>query len=252
MYIFFYLFTDDEARKKLRDYFQKTHRELTTNKSGAAGSKKRKCYLYDRMLFSLPFLGDRSTTTNVAPLSSDEDVLDSEDSTSQASTSSCPSTQCMDTPTPTLPDETNNQDPPATRPVRSDSTSQPQQSAAPRRPKLFPQHRAQQSQFEFEMLRAAQRVGEKKVETVEIDEDEHFFKSLIPKIKLLNTVDKMKCQAELHMVVLKYVEAASNSTVLQREPGQQATPQTPVYTSITALAVLHEVKIPTAHKQHTR
>ena len=150
------------------------------------------------MLFILPFLSDRSTTTNVAPLSSDEDVLDSEDSTSQASTSSCPSTQRMDTPTPTLPDETNNQDPPATRPVRSDSTSQPQQSAAPRRPKLFPQHRAQQSQFEFEMLRAAQRLGEKKVETVETDEDEHFFKSLIPNIELLNTVDKMKCQAELH------------------------------------------------------
>ena len=80
--------------------------------------------IQNHMLFILPFLSDRSTTTNVAPLSSDEDVLDSEDSASQASTSSCPSTQRMDTPTPTLPDKTNNQDPPATRPVRSDSTSQ--------------------------------------------------------------------------------------------------------------------------------
>lgn len=183
------------------------------------------------MLFILPYLSDRSTTTNVAPLSSDEDVLDADDNMSQASTSSFPSAKRIDTPTPTpsptpAPDETNNQDLPATRPVTSDSHSLPQQNARPRRPKLFPQHRAQQSEFESEMLRAAQRLGDKKVET---DEDEYFFKNLIPKIKLLNTVEKMKCQAEIHMVVLKYVEAASNSAVLQPEPGQQTPPNSSVY-----------------------
>ena len=54
--------TEQTARKKwctLRDYFVKQHKQMTTAKSGAAASKKKKWYLYDSMLFLLPFLMDR-------------------------------------------------------------------------------------------------------------------------------------------------------------------------------------------------
>ncbi|GFO43266.1 hypothetical protein PoB_006977100 [Plakobranchus ocellatus] len=71
------------------------------------------------------------------------------------------------------------------------------------------------------MLKAAQRLATKHVES---DEDEHFLKNLIPKMKLLSTVDKMKCQAEIHTVVLKYVEKASDSAVVQPERVYQTPP----------------------------
>ena len=191
---------------------------MTATKSGAAGGKKRKWYLYDRMLFILPYTSDRSTTTNVVPLPSD-DVVDAEDNMSQASTSSFTSVQHVGTPTPipspTLTvDETNHQDPPSNHPGTSESQSQPQHNPRARRPKLFPRKRAKHSEFESEMLKAAQRLGAKKEET---DEDEYFFKNLVPKMKLLNTVDKMKCEVEIHMVVLKYVEKVSKNAVAQPE-----------------------------------
>ena len=189
---------------------------MTATKSGAAGGKKRKWYLYDRMLFILPYISDRSTRTNVAPLSSDED-RDAENNMSQASTSSFTSVQHVDTLTPitsSTVDETNHQDPPSNHPGTSESQFQPQHNPRPRRPKLFPQQRAKHSVFESEILKAARRLCTIRKET---DEDEYFFKNLVPKMKLLNTVDKMKCQAEIHMVVLKYVEKASENAVAQPE-----------------------------------
>ncbi|GFS18218.1 LINE-1 retrotransposable element ORF2 protein [Elysia marginata] len=82
---------NDEARKrwkKLRNYFLKSHRETTKSKSGSAGGKKKKWYLHDRMLFILPYISDRNTTSNVLPVPSDEDALDDADNMSQASASS--------------------------------------------------------------------------------------------------------------------------------------------------------------------
>ncbi|GFO18961.1 hypothetical protein PoB_004546600 [Plakobranchus ocellatus] len=224
---------------------------MTTNKSGAAGGKKRKWYLYDRMLFIVPLnISDTSTTSNVPPVSSDEDVLDDEDTMSQASTSSFISAQNVDTltpaPLPTLAiDESCNQDTPSNHPTTSESQPQAQQNPRPRRPKLVPQRRAQATEFEAEMLKAAQRLATKQVES---DEDEHFFKNLIhvPKMKLLNIVDKMKCQAEIHMVVLKYVEKASDSAVLQPERVYQ----TPVHTS-TALLHQRNTKYHSSHSPQT-
>ena len=82
-------------------------------------------------------------------------------------------------------------------------------------------------------------MGAKKEET---NEDEYFFKNLVPKMKLLSIVDKMKCQAEIHMVVLKYVVKASENAVARPERINQ----TLVHTS-TALVVHHNVHL--AQKQ---
>ncbi|GFO43265.1 hypothetical protein PoB_006977000 [Plakobranchus ocellatus] len=118
---------------------------MTTSKSGAAGGKQRKWYLYDCILFIVPYISDRSTTSNVPSVSSDEDVLDDEDTMSQASTSSFNSAQNVDTLTPaSLPtlaiEESCNH---SNHPSTSETQPQTQQNPRPRRPKLFPQRRTQ-------------------------------------------------------------------------------------------------------------
>ncbi|GFO36697.1 hypothetical protein PoB_006320200 [Plakobranchus ocellatus] len=101
------------------------------------------------MLFIVPYISNRSTTSNVPSVSSDEDVLDDEDTMSQASTSSFTSAQNVDTltsaPLPTLAiEESCNH---SNHPTTSETQPQAQQNPRP----LFPQRRTEASEFEAEI-----------------------------------------------------------------------------------------------------
>ncbi|GFN88876.1 hypothetical protein PoB_001538200 [Plakobranchus ocellatus] len=167
----------------------------------------------------------------------------------QGSTSSFSSPENIDIPPPApllAIDESCNQDPPSNYPTTSESQPQTQQNSHQRRPKPFPQCRAQASEFEAEMLKAAQQLATKKIES---DEDEHFFKNLIQKNEAAEHCGQNKVPAQIHMIVLKYVEKASDSAVVLPEQVHQALLQTPVHTS-TALLDQHYTKYHTAYTTH--
>ena len=71
----FFIPTDQGARKKwttLWDYFQKSHRLMTTTKSGSGADKQKKWYLHDSLLFLLPYISDRATCSNLSPEQNEE------------------------------------------------------------------------------------------------------------------------------------------------------------------------------------
>ncbi|GFR69661.1 transcription factor Adf-1 [Elysia marginata] len=208
--------TELQARKrwkKLRDYFQKNHRDL-----GAAGFKKRKWYLYDRLLFILPYLSDKNSSDSMAILSVDNEInKDDQEGMSQT----LPFVQFTDTtiPSSTLEDEANEGNDHllnSAAPLASaDSSPKFEDNARHCTPNSFSQQQPKQAEPETEKIKStagqaphSHIVREERARLPETDEDEHFFKSLIPKIRLLNVIDKMECQAEIHSVVLKYLKKA--------------------------------------------
>ncbi|RUS91301.1 hypothetical protein EGW08_000915 [Elysia chlorotica] len=195
--------------KKLRDYFLKTHRETTTCKSGSAGGKKKKWYLYDRMLFILPFISDRNTASNVTAISSDEDIDNGDDNMSQASSTSFTFSFSQATSTP---------DPLPPNTIADSELSEASTSAEEKPQPKFPQSRKRKrTDFEREMLRAVQRLGARKEsqKSEELDEDEYFFKSLVPKMRRMDITNKIACQGKILNIVLEHIiksEAASKGS----------------------------------------
>lgn len=188
---------------------------MTNSKSGSAGGQKKKWYLYDRMQFILPYMMDRNTSTNMS-ICSDEDGVDNEDTMSQASASSLTFSPQFDTPTPFPTNEDIETQPRANPPTQQKDDHQ---NLRRKRQRPFPQQRAtQQSEFEDEMLKAAKRLGEKNKVATEVDEDEHFFKSLVPNMKLLSAIDKMECRAEIQIVVLRYMKKAQQASSPAQQP----------------------------------
>ncbi|KAK3725284.1 hypothetical protein RRG08_005344 [Elysia crispata] len=59
--------TDATARKTwpvLRDSFRKHHKKATEFKSGSGGKGQKKWYHYNNLLFLLPFVEDRNSSTS--------------------------------------------------------------------------------------------------------------------------------------------------------------------------------------------
>ncbi|GFN87538.1 transcription factor adf-1 [Plakobranchus ocellatus] len=203
--------SENEARKQwkqLRDYFLKMSRE--PQKSGSAGGVKRKWYLHDRMLFIKAYTGVRQTSTNMEPLSLDDNTANNADLAPQNSPSSF-SLEASESRAPTPSNGST-----AEAEIIQDVMTQDESSATNRRnvnkrpKKSFPQQQASQSAFETEMIEAAKRLGHRK--ELEISEEEHYFKNLVPKLQQMSPLDRMECQGEIHMIVLKYMKKSLSST----------------------------------------
>ncbi|KAK3763711.1 hypothetical protein RRG08_022745 [Elysia crispata] len=201
--------SENDARKRwkqLRDYFLKILRE--PQKSGSAGGVKRKWYLYDRMLFVKAYTGCRQSTTNMEPLSPDDDTAAGADVAPQNSPSSF-SLEASGSRAPTpLNGSTAEIDPDIL--THQESSPKNNENINKRPKRSFPQERASQGAFETEMIDAAKRLANNKKQ--EISEEEHFFLNLVPKLQQMSPLDRMECQGEIHMVVLKYMKRSLNST----------------------------------------
>ena len=198
----FFLPTDQGARKKwttLRDYFQKSHRQMTTTRSGSGADKQKKWYLYDSLLFLLPYIGDRATCSNLSPEQNEEtgSTLGSESprdiryTPSPAPTAASTSTQSQV------------------------SEVEPLLTPRPRKRK-FPQQRDAVNLMDEKMLETISSIGDKLTQKEAPDEDELFCKSLVSKIRRLDPFSKLECQAEIQMVILKYMRQSSQVTGTSR------------------------------------
>lgn len=163
------------------------------------------------MLFVKAYTGDRQTTTNMEPLSPDDDTAAVADVASQNSSSAfsleasgsrapTPSNESITAETEEIGQYVNTHD---------ESTPKNRENVKKRLKRPFPQQRASQGAFENEMIEAAKRLGHKKDQ--EISEEEHFFKNLVPKLQQMSPLDRMECQGEIHMIVLKYMKKSLSS-----------------------------------------
>ena len=219
----FFLPTDQGARKKwttLRDYFQKSHRQLTTTRSGSGADKQKKWYLYDSLLFLLPYIGDRATCSNLSPEQNEEtgSTLGSE---SPKDISYTPS------PAPTAA---------STSTQSQGSEVEPLLTPRPRKRK-FPQQRDAVNLMDQKMLETISSIGDKLTQKEAPDEDELFCKSLVSKIRRLDPFSKLECQAEIQMVILKYMRQSSQVTGTSRHT--HTSQSRDVTSSITVINIKH-------------
>lgn len=161
---------------------------MTSLKSGSAPDKKRKWYLYDQMLFLLPYTVENKTTSNLSDLSDHEEEV-----SGQPNTSISPALETTIT--------TNDMVTPTSGIAGPSSVEKRQKKRA-----KFPQERALASTLDKEIFTAIQNISTTSSKSVPEDEDELFFKSLIPKMKTLDPITKWELQAEIQMLVLRYVK----------------------------------------------
>ncbi|GFN87886.1 hypothetical protein PoB_001439200 [Plakobranchus ocellatus] len=86
--------------------------------------------------------------------------------------------------------------------------------------------------IETEMIEAAKRLGNKNEH--EISEEEHFFENLVPKLKQMSPLDRMECQGEIHMIVLKYMKKC----LVEPDSATETHPHLPV---LTPMAMVHSL-----------
>lgn len=186
------------ARKRwtrLRDYFQKSQRQLAESTTG----KIKKWYLHNYMSFLTPYLVERSTSIDVLDLSdagSDHFDLTPLKSPSHASVASSSAAADAE-PDPPQHDFDNqmleyNRNPLKSRNEHPDSANV--------RKRNFPQTR----KLREPNLDAQVVNGE--------DEDQHYCLSLVSKMKMLDPISKLRCQMDIHAVLLRYL------TQTQAEP----------------------------------
>ncbi|XP_005094780.1 uncharacterized protein LOC101849913 isoform X2 [Aplysia californica] len=194
---------DATAKKKwavLRDSFRKHHKKKTTFKSGSGGKGPKKWYLYNNLLFLVPFVDGRSTSTTsnlVEGLKNEqecqrasfhqEETLD--DNLSSAS--------------PGRPNSSSLED---SRPGPSCTPNATIQPLAPLPKKKRPHSQARQdslSPFDVEMLNALKVL--QKQRKARPDDDEQFLLSLLPALKSLDPVSKFELRGELNATALKYL-----------------------------------------------
>ncbi|GFO47959.1 transcription factor adf-1 [Plakobranchus ocellatus] len=200
---------DQGARKKwttIRDYFQKIHRQLTTTRSGSGADKQKKWYLYDSLLFLLPHIGDRATCSNLSPEQQEEESESVRGIESPRDRSHTPS------PVPTTVSTST-----------QNSEAQPLVTPRPRKRKI-PQERYTINPVDERMLDAITSIGDKLTQIEAPDEDELFCKSLVSKIRSLDPFSKMECQAEIQMVILKYMRRSTQVADTQAVPHKSVWP----------------------------
>ncbi|GFR92748.1 transcription factor Adf-1 [Elysia marginata] len=192
------------ARKRwtrLRDYFQRNHKNMTSFKSGSAGGKIRKWYLYDALSFLIPFLGDRPTTSNIGSQDSGESDLIESSSMSPFPISDINCGQ-----------ETQEKSHSREGEEEEEQQQQQQCKVSQGRKKKFTHERMlKSSMLDMEMIQTMKDLGEGVAKSIRpervYDEDELCCLSLVPKMKELDTIAKLECQAELNSVVIKHLRA---------------------------------------------
>ncbi|GFO32388.1 transcription factor adf-1 [Plakobranchus ocellatus] len=220
---------ENEARKRwtqLRDYFQKNHRhqiQKNLNSQSQTSYKKKKWFLYDNMTFLIPHLremgvptssGEKKENHNDLPEegNQEEDNEDMDDSSSShASSISLSHSQIEQLGLLTSRSDSQlsiKKEPwqmqiqeTLTSSSRIEKSSKPNQSERIIVPNSG-QQRMRKRLHDTHSLLSAQSD----------DEDELFFRSLIPKMKRLDMIKKMECQAEILMTVLKYIKSSTYSS----------------------------------------
>lgn len=210
------------ARKKwavLRDSFRKSHKKYTTFKSGSGGKSHKKWYLYDNLLFLLPFVDEGSTsTTNLM----EESVTFQDSQQESLQDSQLPGESLeqeyimggnLSSTSPGLQNATSLEEPrpdPSHKPNFTINAIGPKSQMAKRK-RPFPQERqSSASPFDEEMLNALkgmreqQQVQQKK----SLDDDEQFLLSLSPVMKSLDTISKFEFRGELNDIALRYLRRA--------------------------------------------
>ncbi|GFN98994.1 transcription factor adf-1 [Plakobranchus ocellatus] len=204
---------DEIVRKKwstLRDYFKKSHKQLTIVKPVAVGEKRKKWYLYNNMLFLLPHLTDRKPCFNWAGSESDDEEF--------ISTNSEEGIPLVDSilPEPSGPASVADPSDPEDSQPQTSTGGQQQAVSIPgirvkrKRKANFPQEDSKEFvRLDSDYLQDSSKNSGVKIgqPVVEKDEDELFLQSMVPKLKLLDPLMKQECHAEIHMLILKYVRA---------------------------------------------
>ncbi|XP_005109006.1 uncharacterized protein LOC101859047 [Aplysia californica] len=193
------------AKKKwtsLRDYFQRQHREMTAFKSGPRPSKKKKWPLYDSMTFLVPYVNDRPAPSNLSEINDLE--LNATDTVSQSSTE-----------VPSIHSPVQKEDVTVsaveTPPGLEDAEVEQNTPASKRHFSCATRKRSAQVDIDIqrEILDTLRTIPTALyVPPQEEDEDLLFFKSMIPKIKALDVLQKMELQAEMHSVLFKHLKRA--------------------------------------------
>lgn len=159
------------------------------------------------MSFLAPFLADRPTSSNISDLSdasSDYDI-NQHISPSQAPVASTATTD------PETADASRSQvqNEPSNQPPESQDTHLQGGSERPRisRKRNFPQTHSPGPNLDNLVIKAIQDLGAgiSKKTSADVDEDEHYCLSLVPKMKKLDPISKMRCQMDIHGVLLKYL-----------------------------------------------
>ncbi|RUS90589.1 hypothetical protein EGW08_001677 [Elysia chlorotica] len=217
---------EHEARKKwanLRDYFHRMHRYLCRDDANSRMHRRKKWFLYDSMTFLLPHL--KSYTINVK---NEEDSNKSTEPVKDASglhfefddilsqTSSIP-----------LSDSNIDRD-------RSHECEEPEDDdIVEKKPLLSLIERNGKPVHSNRKIYHGTGSGMVAVETFDSkDEDELFLRSLIPKMKLMNTHQKMTCQAEMIMLMLKHIKLSQESSLSFGAATQSTNVDTPCTTDV--------------------
>lgn len=188
---FCFVFSAAACRNKwgtLRDYFVKKYREAKTTKSGQAASKKKKWYLFDIMSFLIPYYSSRETEGN---LSYEEDKLEENEPHDSSDIESQPSP--APSPVPPSPDDN----------LTQKTFKKPQQQRK--------RKGDCNTEFNMEVLKALK-------EPEAVDENELFFKSLLPSMKKLNDIQVMEFKVEVHSLLLKYRKQSNKPQNSAAEP----------------------------------
>ncbi|KAL8561249.1 hypothetical protein ACOMHN_047106 [Nucella lapillus] len=168
----------------IRDHFRSKHKEMTTTKSGQAATKKRKWHLYDFLTFLIPSCSTGATSGNLPQ------IIDEHENTSASSD-----------------DETSRTSTPTT--LQSD---QGIAAALPKPRPAVPQKTARSSSSKKDQLSIVDKevLQALKEPEKDMDENEHFFRSLLPSMKILDAVETLELRSEIQHLVLRHVKAKVN------------------------------------------
>ena len=217
----------------MRDSFRKHHKKETTFKSGSEGKGHKKWYLYDNLLFLLPFVADLNTSTSsnlVEELHECQQWSQQESPKEFQETSFRRNTILHDN----LPATS------AGRPIAAtsleDSLPGPKcplnkntpATRIPQRKRPYPQERQYAaSPFDAEMLNTLKVMQQQQKETR--DEDEHFLLSFVPVMKSLDSISKFEFRGELNATALRYLRRTQQTTQL---PDQGHSSRTSIPSSV--------------------
>lgn len=198
----------------LRDQFKKKHREMSTTVSGQAAKKRRKWYLYDFLTFLIPTCSTGETSSNLPDIG---DLLNPDQDDNGSLVDQIQETQSQDT-----------QD----HPSDDDSLVSDVAPLRKNRPIRCSRKGQDTSAIDKQVIDAFREAQNE----MPIDENEHFFKSLMPIMKTLDVMQALELRGEIQKLVFSFVK--SLKTRETHAPQQTIIPPTQPSTSTSGAAQL--------------
>ena len=169
---------------------------MTKTTSGQAASKKRKWYLYDFLTFLVPSCSTGVTSGNLQ-LDDEDNAASSGDETS------------LNSPLTVQSDESSL---PAENSLPHESSLPAFSSARAKKPSRCSKRKEQLTAIDREVLQALKEPEK------EIDENELFFRSLLPAMKTLDLVQTLELRSEIQRLVLSHVKSAQTGRTAVEAP----------------------------------